>query len=99
MQRFVPIVLCALVVTLGVSGAVGRVGATELGGNYNQYVCDMYNGLVSKSGVRWVRAFVNVPRNFLAYDDPSDPNQITGIQELSLSQPSDAVSGPSEQLG
>lgn len=48
--------LCALV-AVGVTIAPHPVGATELGGNYNQYICDIYNGLVTKSGAKWVRAF------------------------------------------
>ncbi len=88
--------LCALV-AVGVTIAPHPVGATELGGNYNQYLCDIYNGLVTKSGAKWVRVFVNIPRNFLAYDDVLNPNQVTGVQNLT--QSSDAVGGASEQLG
>lgn len=89
--------LCAFVGVLAATNGATPVGATELGGNYNQYICDIYNGLVTKSGAKWVRAFVNVPRNFLAYSDPSDPNRVTGVQNLT--QQPDAVGGDSEQLG
>lgn len=98
MGRIAGVLLSGLLLGAGVVQlAPAPAGATELGGNYNQYVCDVYNGLVVRSGVRWIRAFVNIPRNFLAYDDPADPNRVTGVQNLG--QARDPVSGASEQLG
>lgn len=41
--------------------------ALELGANYNEALADVYNALIVKSGVTWVRAYVNVPRNFLTH--------------------------------
>jgi hypothetical protein len=38
-------------------------------------------------------------QRFLAYDDPSSPNLVTGMQTMNLTQKSDPVSGESEQLG
>src|SRR5262245_21013191 len=101
MKRITGLCLFALVASFVLAAAPGAppAGATELGGNYNQYVCDLYNGLVTKSGVQWVRVFVNVPRNYLAYDDPTNPNLVTGVQTSNLEQHSDPVSGESEQLG
>lgn len=97
MRRIVAVgVLVAVGLGVHTSTAV-PARATELGGNYNQYVCDISNGLVVKSGVRWVRSFVSVPRNLFAYGDPADPNRVSGI--LDVVQASDAVSGASERLG
>jgi hypothetical protein len=96
MRRGAAVCVGVLVATIVVSSG-SIAAATELGGNYNQYVCDISNGLVTKSRVRWVRAFVNIPRNFLAYDDPTDHNLVTGVQNLA--QASDPVSGESEHLG
>jgi len=98
MRRIVGVgVLLALLGAGALGAGAGTAGATQLGGNYNQYVCDIANSLIVRSGVKWVRSFVSVPRNLLAYGDPADPNRVTGV--LDVVQASDAVSGASERLG
>jgi hypothetical protein len=71
-------------------------GAQEIGGNYNGTVCDLYNGLIVKSGAEWVRAFVNVPRNYLAFDDSQ--HVASGVLEGNIKQTPDADSGRTDIL-
>ncbi len=66
--------------------------ATELGANYNQYLPDIHNGLVAKSGAKWVRAFVNVQRNYLEFA-AANPSVITGVLDANIAQTPDVVSG------
>ncbi len=75
--------------------------AVELGGGYNEQISDINHALIAKSGVRWVRAYVNVPRNYLIYANPPDsdpPNPITGIVERNLFQSLDHVSSDADVL-
>ena len=66
--------------------------ATELGANYNQYLPDIHNGLVAKSGAKWVRAFVNVQSNYLEFA-AANPSVITGVLDANIAQTPDVVSG------
>jgi len=75
--------------------------ALELGGGYNEQIADINHALIAKSGVTWVRAYVNVPRNYLTYGNPPDsdpPNPITGIVEGNLFQSLDHVSSDADVL-
>lgn len=47
----------------------------ELGGGFNGALADINNALIVKSGVKWVRAYVNIQRNALtfAYCPPGSP--------------------------
>ena len=79
------------------AGAKGPTpGSTEIGGNYNQSLCDIYGGLIARSGVQWVRTFVNIPRNFLSFDSS---NQLVGVLQSNLSQVPNPVGGQGENLG
>lgn len=71
--------------------------ATELGANYNQYLPDIYNGALARSGVKWVRGFVNVQRNYLTFDAPN-PSVITGVLGENIAQTGDRVSGSADIL-
>ncbi len=71
--------------------------ATELGANYNQYLPDIYNVVLVRAGVRWVRGFVNVQRNDLTFDAPN-PSVITGVLEDNIAQKGDIVSGSADIL-
>ena len=71
--------------------------ATELGANYNQYLPDVYNGALARAGVRWVRGFVNVQRNYLTFDAPNR-SVITGVLEANIAQQGDRVSGSADIL-
>ncbi|HYL58090.1 MAG TPA: hypothetical protein VEU51_04415 [Candidatus Acidoferrales bacterium] len=68
----------------------------EVGANYNQWLADVDPGLLHKSGVKWLRAFVNIERNFLTFNKAG---RITGVLESNISQPTDSVSSDSENLG
>lgn len=89
-MRIVAIVLVLLLVAPGAR-------ATELGANYNQYLPDIYNGALARAGVRWVRGFVNVQRNYLTFDAPN-PSVITGVLEGNIAQKGDIVSGSADIL-
>ena len=71
--------------------------ATELGANYNQYLPDIYNGALARAGVKWVRGFVNVQRNYLTFDAPV-PSVITGVLGENIAQTADRVSGSADIL-
>jgi hypothetical protein len=71
--------------------------ATEIGAGYNNDIISIYNGLIAKSGVPWVRGFVNVQRNYLEFDDPN-PTVITGVRDANITQTPDPVSGNADVL-
>jgi hypothetical protein len=48
--------------------------ATELGGGFNGQLGDVNNPLIVKSGVRVVRVFVDITRNYLTYTRTTDAN-------------------------
>lgn len=84
-------------VLLGIVLLVGSMSARaqELGANYNQNFRDVYNPLIVSSGARWVRAFVNIPRNYLEIDKSG---AVTGVLASNITEPADAVSNDSEVL-
>jgi len=45
-------------------GGAGPALNLEVGAGYNEQIANINNSLVAKSGVRWVRAYVNLPRNY-----------------------------------
>ena len=49
-------------------------GATELGGGFNGQLGDISNSLIAKSGVRIVRVFVDITRNYVTYTARSEPD-------------------------
>ena len=74
-------------------------GAQELGGGYNQFIPDIYNGLVARSKVKWVRAFLNIPRNYLVFDPMCiDFGCVVNVLSSNISEPPDAVSTEDEML-
>ncbi|MFI5046268.1 MAG: hypothetical protein ACHQIG_04320 [Acidimicrobiia bacterium] len=75
--------------------SAATTGLTQIGGNYNQGLCDLYQGALARSGAQWVRTFVNIPRNFLAFDSS---NQLAGVQQSNLTQSSDEVGRQGESL-
>ena len=75
--------------------------AVELGGGYNEQLADVYNALIVKSKIKWVRAYVNIPRNYLTYQYPpftALPNPIGGVMEGNLYQQPDHVSSDADVL-
>lgn len=71
----------------------------QIGGNCNEAICAISPELVAKSGVPWVRAFVNIPRNYLKFNDlaPLEPPSSaavppTGVLSANISQPADTDS-------
>lgn len=57
--------LLLAVILLFFGGTPGR--ALEIGAGYNEQLDDINTALLAQSGVKWVRAYVNVPRNYLVY--------------------------------
>lgn len=75
--------------------------STELGGGYNQYVYDIDNGLLLKSGVKWVRGYVNIPRNFLEFSNECTIDggcAVIGVLDGNISELPDRDSGNTEIL-
>lgn len=48
-------------------GGLVPAQALEIGAGYNEQINDINTALLARSGVKWVRAYVNVPRNCLVY--------------------------------
>jgi len=69
--------------------------SAELGGNYNQYLYDIDNSLIAKSGITWVRGFINIPRNFLVVDSSG---RVTGVLDSNISQEPDSDSDDTDIL-
>lgn len=78
--------------------------ATELGGGYNEQIANLNNSIIAKSGVKWVRAYVNLPRNYLTFgeieniDPPGLVYPIVGAVEGNITQPLAAVSSDADVL-
>jgi hypothetical protein len=54
--------------------AAGSPGqALEIGAGYNEQIGSIDNTVLARSGVKWVRAYVNVPRNFLTFGTIPNP--------------------------
>jgi len=85
-----------VVILVAVVFPLPGAGAQELGANYNGTVCDLYSGLIVKSGAKWVRSFVNVPRNYLEFDDSQ--HVARGVLEGNITQTPDADSGRTDIL-
>jgi len=82
----------------------------QLGGGYNEQFANINNEIVAKSGVRWVRAYVNLARNYWIFANTFPPPQplptpnpwptsaITGIVEGNLIQQPSNVSTDADTL-
>jgi hypothetical protein len=94
--------LCtALFVLAALLSSAVTARAVELGGGYNEQLANIYNALIVKSGVKWVRAYVNIPRNCLTFAYPfgtPPPNPITGIVEGNIFQETSHVSSDADVL-
>ena len=58
------------------------VHSQQLGANYNENIGNIDNATVVHSGVKWVRAFANVPRFFL---NITSNGTVTGVNETGIS--------------
>lgn len=80
------------------------VQAVELGGGYNEQIGSIYNALIVKSRVKWVRAYVNIPRNYLTYGSNLNPPgtpptyPIAGVVEDNIFQEPDHVGSDADVL-
>jgi hypothetical protein len=82
--------------------------ALEIGAGYNEQIGNVDNTYLVRSGVRWVRAYVNIPRNFLVYGNQTNkvpnppPNPeiypIAGILGENLYEAEDHVSSGADVL-
>jgi len=77
----------------------------EVGAGYNEQIANINNSLVAKSGVRWVRAYVNLPRNYWIFGTPilqpppSEPiYPINAILERNIIQETSDVSSDADTL-
>ena len=82
----------------------------QLGGGYNEQIANINNEVISKSGVRWVRAYVNLARNYWVFANTFPPptptptpnpwptSAITGIVEGNLIQQPSSVSTDADTL-
>ena len=81
----------------------------QVGAGYNENIADINNALIDKSGVRWVRAYVNLARNYWVFADDFNPppsptpnpwprSAITGLVEGNLIQETSAVSSDADTL-
>ena len=86
-------------------GGAGPALNLEVGAGYNEQIANINNSLVAKSGVRWVRAYVNLPRNYWIFGapilqpPPSEPiYPINAILERNIIQEGSSVSTDADTL-
>ncbi|MCX6969751.1 MAG: hypothetical protein NTV93_06290 [Verrucomicrobia bacterium] len=89
----------------GSPGPIGPKLNLELGAGYNEQIANINNSVVAKSGARWVRAYVNLSRNFWVFGAPilqPPPSQplypITGVVEGNIIQEPSNVSSDADAL-
>jgi len=105
-RRTIPLFITVLVLHVFASSQPSR--ALEIGGGYNEQIANLDNGTLMRSGARWVRAYVNLSRNFVTYGQLSNPAPnpppnpfifpIDGVIEGNLIQDSDHVSTDADVL-
>ena len=86
-------------------GGAGPALNLEVGAGYNEQIANINNSLVAKSGVRWVRAYVNLSRNYWIFGTPipqpppSEPiYPINALLERNIIQETSDVSNDSDTL-
>ncbi len=81
----------------------------EIGAGYNEQIANINNSVIAKSGVRWVRAYVNLSRNYWVFKDTFSPppsptpspwprSPITGLVEGNIIQEASNVSSDADTL-
>jgi hypothetical protein len=82
----------------------------EIGAGYNEQIANINNEIIDKSGARWVRAYVNLARNYWVFANTFPPPQpsptpnpwptsaITGIIDGNLIQQASSVSSDADTL-
>ncbi len=77
----------------------------EVGAGYNEQIANINNSLVAKSGIRWVRAYVNLPRNYWIFGTPAlqpPPSEpiypINAVLERNIIQETSNVSSDADTL-
>lgn len=76
--------------TTGQTGTTSQTSTTvpngappQIGANFNGDICNIDNALVNQSNVQWVRAYINLARNYLTYDSNGVPD---GVNSSNISQ-------------
>ena len=93
----------------GTADPVGPALNLEIGAGYNEQIANINNSLIAKSGVRWVRAYVNLSRNYWVFKDTFSPppsptpspwprSAITGLVEGNIIQQASNVSSDADTL-
>ena len=86
--------------------------SVQVGAGYNEQIANINNSLIAKSGVTWVRAYVNLSRNFWVFantfpapsptptptPNPWPRSTITGLVESNIIQQTSNVSNDSDTL-
>ncbi len=81
----------------------------QIGAGYNEQIADINNATVARSGARWVRAYVNLSRNYWTFANTFSPppsptpspwprSAITGLVEGNIVQENSAVSSDADTL-
>jgi hypothetical protein len=90
-------------------GGGGPALNLEIGAGYNEQIANINNSVIAKSGARWVRAYVNLSRNYWVFANTFSPppsptpspwprSAITGLEEGNIIQQTSNVSSDADTL-